>query len=306
MPGTGYAMRVKQEARGRADDRCMNAPLAPVPDRTQDCFVLSGGGAAGAWQVGALSALFEHGVTPDLVVGCSVGALNAAFLAVDPTPARATALMQVWRGLRREDVFGGSRTSAARHILRRDDHLYEPHALHALIRRLVPLADLGHTSIPVEVVTTDLRRGAPAWHRTGDPVTVLSASACLPALFPPVALGGSLHVDGGVTCPVPVGRAVELGARRVWVLDVSADAAGPDDVRMSALDVLLRSFAISRAHLDQGGERRRAPRAESPEVIRLPRPDVAVDLRDFSRTPYLMQAGYAATRQALQSGTAAA
>jgi NTE family protein len=284
----------------------MTSPLTPVRNRYRDCFVLSGGGAAGAWQVGALSALCEHGVRPDLVVGCSVGALNAAFLAVDPSVARATELMQVWRALRREDVFGAGRASAARHILRRQDHLYEPAALQALIRRLVPLADLSQTAVPVEVVTTDLLQGLPAWHRTGDPVTVLSASACLPALFPPVALAGGLHVDGGVTCPVPVGRAVELGARRIWVLDVSADAAGAAAGRMSALDVLLRSFAISRAHLDQGVERRRSPRARTPEVVRLPRPDVAVDLRDFSRSPYLMQAGYAATRQALQAMTAAA
>lgn len=280
----------------------MTSPLAPVPNRPQDCFVLSGGGAAGAWQVGALSALLEHGVRPDLVVGCSVGALNAAFLAVDPTVARSDELMQAWRSMRREDVFGTSRASAARHIIRRQDHLYEPAALQSLIRRLVPVEDLSHTAIPVEVVTTDLLAGLPAWHRSGDPVTVLSASACLPALFPPVALAGSLHVDGGVTCPVPVGRAVELGAQRIWVLDVSTDARGGDTGRMSALDVLLRSFAISRSHLDRSGERQPAPH----EVHRLPRPDVAVDLRDFRRTPYLMQAGYAATRAALRAMTAAA
>lgn len=284
----------------------MTSPLLPVSNRYRDCFVLSGGSAAGAWQVGALSALFEHGVRPDLVVGCSVGALNAAFLAVDPTVERCTELMQLWRTLRREDVFGTSRASAARHLIRRQDHLYEPWALQALIRRFVPLADLSQTTIPVEVVTTDLLQGIPSWHRSGEPVAVLSASACVPALFPPVALQGSLHVDGGVTCPVPVGRAVELGARRIWVLDVSTDATGGDPGRMSALDVLLRSFAISRSHLGQDPERRRAPRTRTPEVHRLPRPDVAVELRDFSRSPYLMQAGYAATRQALQAMTAAA
>lgn len=284
----------------------MTAPLASVSRTPKDCLVLSGGGAAGAWQVGALSALFEHGVRPDLVVGCSVGALNAAFVAVDPTIERTVELMQVWRGMRREDVFGAGRASAARHLLRRQDHLYEPHALQALIRRFVPLEDLSQTAIPVEVVTTDLGTGAPAWHRSGDPVAVLSASACLPALFPPVHLGGSLHVDGGVTCPVPVGRAVELGARRIWVLDVSVDATALPPGRMSALDVLLRSFAISRSHLDSGVERRRSSRSRTPEVIRLPRPGVTVDLRDFSRGPYLMQAGYAATRAALQAMTTAA
>ena len=82
-------------------------------------------------------------------------------------------------------------------------------------------------------------------------MSVLTASACLPAVFPPVALGGWLHVDGGVTCPVPVERALDLGARRIWVLDVSGGAIGRRDDRMTALDVLLLSFAISRSHLDR-------------------------------------------------------
>jgi NTE family protein len=268
--------------------------------RPRDVVVLSGGGSLGAAQVGAMRALFEAGIRPDAFVGCSVGALNAAFLAVDPTPGRLAELEGIWRDLDRGDIFGHNRRLLASHPLvhavRRDDHLYEPDALRSLVRRWVPLDDLGDTAVPCHVVTTDLVTGQPAWWADGDPVAVLTASACLPALFPPVMLGGSLHVDGGVVCPVPVERALELGAERVWVVDTSGGTLGRQDDRMTALDVLLQAFAISRAQLDRPllGVR------PDQRVIRLRRPDLGrIEMRDFSQTPRLMAAGYAVGLEAL-------
>ena len=268
--------------------------------RLRDVFVLSGGGSLGAAQVGSLRALFEAGIRPDAFVGCSVGALNSAFLAVDPTLERLTALEHIWRKLDRGDIFGRNRRTLATHPLvhavRRDDHLYEPDSLRALVRRWVPLADLGETAVPCHVVTTDLHTGEPAWWSDGDPVTVLTASACLPALFPPVLIGDSLHVDGGVVCPVPIERGLELGGARVWVIDTSGGTLGRRDERMSALDVLLQSFAISRLHLD----RPVTPLRPDQQVIRLRRPDLGrIEMRDFSQTPRLMAAGYAVAREAL-------
>lgn len=276
-------------------------PARPRPGGYRDAVVLSGGGSLGAAQVGALRALLEAGVRPDLLVGCSVGALNAAFVAMDPSRARVDELEQVWRGLDRADVFGPGRRMAAHAVqlaVRRRDHLYEPHALRTLVRRLVPLEDLAHTAVPCHVVTTDLLTGACCWWSSGDPVEVLTASACLPAVFPPVVLGGSLHVDGGVTAPVPVGRALELGAARTWVVDVSGGSIGRRDERMNALDVLLLSFAISRAHLDRDGVVLRPEQ----RVVRLPRLDVGpLEMRDFSQTSRLIDAGYEAAREALRS-----
>jgi NTE family protein len=268
--------------------------------RPREAFVLSGGGSLGAAQVGSLRALLEAGIRPDLVVGCSVGAINAAALAIDPTLARVEEMERVWRGIDRTHVFGRTRKLAPApllHAVRRDDHLYEPQALRSLVRSWVPINDLADTAIPCHVVTTDLERGQPAWWTSGDPVQVLSASACLPALFPPVRLGDSVHVDGGVTAPVPVDRALELGAVRVWVLDVSGGGLGRRGDRMTALDVLLQSFAISRAQLDRPGA---APPRPDQQVIRLRRPDVGtLEMRDFSQTARLMASGYAVAREAL-------
>lgn len=280
--------------------RHRRSPRPQEAGRPREAVVLSGGGSLGAAQVGALRALYEAGIRPDLFVGCSVGALNAAFLAIDPTVERLDELERVWRKLDRSDVFGRvnklSHTQAFLHAVRRDDHLYTPDALRQLVRTWVPIKDLGDTAVPCHVVTTDLHTGTPCWWSEGDPLPILTASACLPALFPPVPLGGSMHVDGGVTAPVPIERALDLGAMRVWVLDVSGGSLGRRDDRMSALDVLLQSFAISRMHLDRPVTGMRPDQ----QVIRLRRPDLGrLEMRDFTQTPRLMAAGYAVAREAL-------
>lgn len=72
-------------------------------------LVLSGGASLGAIQVGMVKALAEVGLDPDLVVGTSVGSLNGAVVAEHEDLAVAgAALEQLWRSLRRRDVFTGS------------------------------------------------------------------------------------------------------------------------------------------------------------------------------------------------------
>lgn len=277
----------------------------PAPGRAEirEAVVFSGGGSLAAAQVGALQALFESGIVPDAVVGCSAGALNAAFIAAEPTLERVQELEQVWRGMTRQLVFPDGRFSVARRLAARTDHLYSPEGLRGLIADCVPVVDLADTVIPCHVVTTDLIAGEAVWWTTGDPVEVLAASACLPGLFPPVALNGSQHVDGGVTCPVPAQRALDLGAARVWVLDVTQDFHGWAGDGMSALDVLLESFAITRSHLA-----RRAPiTAPGQRVVTLPSIRIGRhDLRDFTRTPSLLAAGREAGRAMIAAELATA
>jgi NTE family protein len=267
------------------------------PSGYRDAFVLSGGGSLGAIQVGALQALMDAGVRPDLLVGCSVGSLNATYLAVDPRRERLDDLEKLWLSLNRGDIFPASRRSIAGHLVRRDTHLYEPHGLRDLVDKLVPTTDLGDLAVPVHVVTTDLLSGQPVWWTNGDPRQVLVASASLPGLFPPVELGGSLHVDGGVTVPVPVQRAVDLGAERIWVFDVTGGSLGRRDERMTALDILLTSFAISRYRLAS----LELPDPATRPIIPMPRVELGKhELRDFSRTTELIEMGRQAGTRMVQ------
>jgi NTE family protein len=263
----------------------------------QDAVVFSGGGNAGAVQVGMVQALLEAGVQPDLFVGCSVGALNATYLAMEPTLARAHDLESIWRTVGRGHVFSGTRRSVAAHLIRRDSYLYEPDGLRALIAGAIPVADLADVPVPIHVVTTDLELGEAVWWSSGDPVEILTASASLPGMLPPVRLGAHLHVDGGVLCPVPTGRALSLGAKRVWVLDACSKRAQLS-TNPNALDVLLTSFSLARRALQ-------VQTAVTPGVgqqvtvidCELP---ADFDVRDFSRTSELISAGLTAGRDALR------
>lgn len=278
----------------RRRSRPATPPPPEAPAGPRDAVVLSGGGSLGSVQVGAMLALRDAGITPDLYVGCSVGALNAAYLACGIGGDRVDELAALWRSLGSRDIFPGGRASVASNVVRtvmhRGDHLYESHGLRALVRRWVPVHDLSATAVPLQVVTTDLHTGEAVWHTSGRPEDVLTASAALPAMFAPVPLNGTLHVDGGVVAPVPTSRAFELGATRVWVLDVTGGTMGRLDDRMTALDVLLRSFAVSRAQL---GRQTGAP--PGTVVLTMPGLDLGNhELRDFSRTTELIGVGYAA------------
>src|SRR4051794_18517566 len=89
-------------------------------------FVLGGGGVLGAAEVGMLQALLDHGVRPDLIVGTSVGAINGALVAADPTPAAVDRLRRVWEELAAQRIFAGSVLARVRTLVRTRTHLH-PH-----------------------------------------------------------------------------------------------------------------------------------------------------------------------------------
>src|SRR5206468_7083162 len=74
--------------------------------RPRTAFVLGGGGNLGAVQVGMLRALLERDIRPDVLIGCSVGALNAAAMAADPSPEGVARLERIWLELEANALFG--------------------------------------------------------------------------------------------------------------------------------------------------------------------------------------------------------
>jgi NTE family protein len=272
----------------------------PGPRRARSpetAFVFPSGGSSGAAQVGILRSLVGAGIRPDVVVGSSVGALNAAFFAMDPTVEQVDRLASIWRGLTREHVFGRNRYGTITRLLLRHDHIYTPAALRALIARFCTLTELAETKVPVHVATTDLDNGVVRWWEEGPALDILYASACLPGLFPPAMLGGHRHVDGGVLEPAPVQRAVDLDASAVYVL---GEIVGPEDERprrLTALDVLIRSFAISRySRLPEPSALARAGQ----RVITVPGADTTdVEITDFSQTSRIIDESRARSRRFL-------
>lgn len=268
--------------------------------RPRVAFALSGGGAHGAAQVGMLRALLEAGIVPDVLVGCSVGALNAVYVAADPTPARTEDLSRLWLSLERRHVFGSRRHKTLLNALARRDHVYENTALISTIQRMCPVIDLADLSVETHVVTTDLDAARPHWWTYGPARPILQATTALPGVFAPVLMPGpggpSRHIDGGVAVPVPTAYAAAMDVDVVYVLDVALGTA-PAPERLNAFDVLLRSFSISRyANLPQHGSLARPGQ----EIVQLPPPATAGhDMRDFSNTAAFMADAYAASTEFL-------
>ena len=145
----------------------------------------SGGASLGALQVGMLEALYEQGITPDFLVGTSVGALNAAFVASRPqSPQPAGELGRVWRELQRQDVFPLSMSALVGGVCGRRDHLVPDRELRRLIRRYIQFDDLADAAIPLHLVAFDLIEGRERLLSEGPAVECIAASASIPGSFP--------------------------------------------------------------------------------------------------------------------------
>src|SRR5574337_357844 len=119
-------------------------------------FVFSGGGSLGAVQVGMLQALSRAQVPVDLLVGASVGALNGAFYADDPSPDGADRLAQLWRGLQRRDIFPLTLLAGLRALLSGSDHLVQPDKLRQIIGAALRMRRVEEARLPLHILTTDV------------------------------------------------------------------------------------------------------------------------------------------------------
>jgi len=180
-------------------------------------FVLGGGGILGATQVGMLRALLEAGVRPDLVVGTSVGALNGAFYAGDPTLEGVEKLGDIWRGLTRQDVFPMSWRTVLSFLWRRDFLI--PHdGIRKLIDDHIPYRNLQDAKLPLHIVTTDIVTGDSVVLSEGPIAEAIVASTAIPGAFAPVHYRDHYLADGAISSNTPIQVAVNKGARRLIIL----------------------------------------------------------------------------------------
>jgi NTE family protein len=209
-------------------------------------FVLGGGGNLGDVEVGMLQALLERGIVPDLVVGTSVGALNGAAIAADPSPETVERLRNAWLTLGEEKIFA-SPFAGAGTLLRKGTHLHSNLGLRGMIERLLPVRDFSELKVPFQCVAASIERAAEQWFSEGPVTDAILASAAVPGLLPPVEIGGEHYVDGGIVNSIPVDRAVELGATEVYIMQVGR-IERPLQPPRNLLQVATVSFEIARRH----------------------------------------------------------
>src|SRR4051812_16893151 len=273
----------------------MASPRVPA-ERGGTAFVLGGGGVLGAAEVGMLQALLEHDVRPDLVVGTSVGAINGALVAADPTPSAVDRLRGVWEELASRGVFAGSVLARLGTLVRTRTHLHPREPLRDLLVAHLPVQTFAELRVPFQCVAASIERAAERWFTDGVLVDAVLASCAVPGLLPPVELEGEHYLDGGLVHSIPVGRAVALGADTIYVLHVGRidrplrPPTWPWEVATVAFEIARRHrFSADVAGLPPGVMVHVLPSGDPPA-------SGAGNLRyrDFSRVPARIEQAHAA------------
>ena len=287
----------------------MNGPGARTPQpsraqwlrrlarRKQDtvAFVLSGGGPLAAIQVGALRALFARNIRPDIMVGTSAGALNATWVAWDPSPEGLVQLEWNWRNMRNEDLFPGGRFKASwARMLVKGNRVFENSGLkNTITRTLGPDALIEDAQLPLAITTTDLESGKERVFTSGPLLNPLLASAAMPGIFPPVEIEGRLYIDGGVADNVPIAPAVQMGAKTIYIMDATSHSHQRRPL-LRPIDYLLHAFSLARA---QRLDLDLVHYADKVRMILLPTPalDFFVPFASLEHTNRLIALGYERT-----------
>jgi NTE family protein len=261
-------------------------------------FVLAGGGSFGAVQAGMLRELIAHGVEPDFVVGSSVGAINGAYFASDPTARGVAHLEAIWCGLRRRDVFPFTWATLLG-LSGRRNFLVDPRGLRRLLENRLPFTELERAALSLHVVATDLLRGAAVPLSSGPVVDAVLASCAIPGAFPPVRIGERCLIDGAVASNTPIKAALELGATRLVVLPTGY-ACALDDPPRDAIGAMLHAITLLVARQLVAELERHGGDAEIATVP--PLCPLSASPYDFSRARELIERAATQTRRWLDDG----
>jgi NTE family protein len=215
--------------------------------RHQTAFVLGGGGILGAHEVGMLRALAEREIAPDLILGTSVGAINGALFATDPTLGGVDRLRELWLGSDLSELTAGAIVRRITTLAKSGTHLESLEAARARLARALPVQRIEDLVVPFQCVAASIERAAEHWFTDGPLVDAVLASCAVPGILPPVKIGDEHYIDGGIVNSIPVARAVSLGARRIYVLQVGR-LEKPLQPPRWPWEVGLVAFEVARRH----------------------------------------------------------
>ncbi|MCU0608458.1 MAG: patatin-like phospholipase family protein [Chitinispirillaceae bacterium] len=283
----------------------------------QPCFalVLSGGGSRGLSQIGALKALDEAHIRPDLIVGTSMGAIVASLYAAGYSPDSILKIAKSvnWNALfsnnaKRTTLFVSQKSEQINHLfeLRLNNRL-EPIAPgsishgQAIIDLLVPLlAPADHAAnsnfdslpVPLRIVATDLLSGNRVVLKNGNLVTAVRASCGVPLAFSPVKMGSMLLIDGGPSSNIPVGVAREERECFIAAVNVTSPLWGSTDLE-NPVRLIDQVISI-------GVKQQKESEAKSADLLIVPDLKGFVNT-DFSAIDTMVSRGYAAMKKKIDT-----
>jgi NTE family protein len=247
-------------------------------------FIMWGGGSLGAAQVGMLRALTEHRIRADLVVGASVGALNAAYYAARPGRDGVEELARLWLSVSSHDVYPLDRSQTFRSLytnlpfhpvrgvlhavgamnytfpvnpaifvdgmLGRRNHLFDSRALQRFLTRILPFERLEEGRIPLSVLTTDVHTGQAVILSEGPALPALMASTAIPGIYPSVRFDGHLLMDGEFADKTTLDHAVNAGADEIYLLAPGYPCRLPEEPSSSIAMALHGYNLLAKSRID--------------------------------------------------------
>lgn len=260
-------------------------------------FVLSGGANLGSVHVGMLKALLEAGIKPDMVVGTSIGAVNAAYLAADPSLEQVDSLRKLWCEVRAREIFPFNPVANARALFR-EGALFSAHRWRRFIEQRMPYRNFEDAAIPLRITATDYEEGQSQVFDSGPVIDAMMASTALPGIFPPYKVDDRWFIDGAISEQLPLKAALEAGADELYVMAVSVPSPPG---RRSPLAILRHSVTIllyPRIRLDALDLPGEAP---SVRIVQVPSVKTEVSLWDMSRHDELIRTSYDVTKEFLEA-----
>jgi NTE family protein len=210
-------------------------------------FVLGGGGVLGAHEVGMLRALAESAITPDVILGTSIGAVNGALFAADPTPAGVEHLTNLWAETNLVETSAATIFRRVSTLAKTRTHLQSFSEVRERLVEVLPVQRVEELSVPFQCVAASIERAAEHWFDSGPLADVVLASCSVPGILPPVRIGDEHFIDGGIVNSIPVSRAVALGAQTIYVLQVGRLEQALKPPRWP-WEVGLVAFEVARRH----------------------------------------------------------
>lgn len=270
-------------------------------ERPMTAFVLSGGAALGATQVGMLRALLERDIHPDLLIGTSIGAWNALWIATHPNDRDVAELETLWKHASLLHLFGRNALSALPRLIANRNYLLSNRGIRRLLQHIFPGRDLDALTfedlpIPLKVNATNIMQGVSTTFERGLLIPAILASSAIPGVFPPILIDGQQYVDGGILDNGGVSVAIAAGARRIYVMSVAYGGALTEPIP-TVLGLVDRCF-----HLIASRHVRQVIQEYHEQVEFIVIEDERIQegsLIGFWQTATLIEAGYQAALRAL-------
>lgn len=198
--------------------------------------------------MGMIQALEEADIKPDLILGTSIGAFNGAVIADHPGVEGVERLTGFWKEAIGASLFKNSVFDRLRRVATLKPSLHDTTQLRRAIEHAIdPKKRIEDLHVRFQCVAASIETASEHWFESGPLVDAVLASSAVPFLFTPVEIDGEHFYDGGLVDSVPLGRAAQLGADVIYVLQVGR-IESPLRPPQRLHEAALVPFEIARRH----------------------------------------------------------